>query len=439
MKIVVVGTGYVGLVTGACLADIGHHVTCIDKDERKIQALENGAIPIYEPGLEDIVIRNTSAESLTFSTTLEPSIHDADMVFLAVGTPTNEEDGSADLTYIFKALDDILKVINKDIIVVTKSTVPVGTGRKVRSYMNEKRSDLNCSVVSNPEFLREGSAIHDFMDPDRLIIGTSSLPCQEAMKQLYAPFIQRQIPVLFTDIPTAELIKYASNAFLATKISFINEMADICEKTEATIDDVIHGMGLDKRIGEQHLHPGPGFGGSCFPKDTRALAHISHDVGAPSALLDTVINSNEARKHAMVDKIIDGLGGSVEGKTLAVLGTAFKANTDDMRESASLVIIPELIKGGATIRAYDPAAMEEAKPLLPNTVMWCQNSYEAMKQADAVVIITEWPEFTTLDQSRMKNLLNSFTIIDLRNIFDAETMGKDDDITYISIGRSTVS
>lgn len=435
MEVVVVGTGYVGLVTGACLADIGHHVTCIDKDESKINALSNGVIPIYEPGLEDIVARNTKVGSLQFATQLDPVIHQADLVFLAVGTPTNADNGSADLTYIFKAVEDIINVVEKEITIVTKSTVPVGTGRKIRHFIQQHKPHLNCAVISNPEFLREGSAIQDFMHPDRIIVGTSSLPCQEKMKELYAHFIQQHIPLVMCDIPTAELIKYASNAYLATKISFINEIADICEKTNATIDNVIIGMGLDKRIGKQHLYPGPGFGGSCFPKDTRALSFTGHEVGAPSKLIDTVIASNEQRKHHMVDKIIDALDGSVKGKTLSILGTAFKANTDDMRESASLVIIPKLIELGATIRAYDPAAMEEAKPLLPDSVIWCHNSYDTMQDADATIIITEWPEFAALDLNTIKEYLKDFTIIDLRNIFEPR-IGNTPGLKYVSIGRT---
>ncbi|ARN85436.1 UDP-glucose dehydrogenase family protein [Candidatus Nucleicultrix amoebiphila] len=436
MRISVIGTGYVGLVSGTCFAEFGVHVTCVDKDQTKIEALKRGIIPIYEPGLEQLVTDNVKAGRLEFSTDLKASVKEADIVFIAVGTPTRRGGGHADLSYVFAAAEEIGQSLEGYTIIATKSTVPVGTGRKVEEILKKTNPKAEFDVVSNPEFLREGSAIEDFMRPDRVVIGCSSARAEELMRQLYRPLYLIETPLVMTSLETAELTKYASNAFLATKIAFINEIADLCEKTGADVQAVAKGMGLDKRIGGKFLHAGPGYGGSCFPKDTLALAQTANDYGSPLIIVDTVVSSNDKRKKQMVNKIIAACGGTVQGKSIAVLGVTFKPNTDDMRESPSLDIIPGLQKQGAEVRAYDPKGMEEAKELLPN-VMWFEDPYAPMKKAEAVVILTEWNEFRALDLDRMKNELKTPMVIDLRNIYKADEMAQAG-LDYVSIGRTPV-
>lgn len=443
MKLIVIGTGYVGLVSGACFADIGHEVICVDKDERKIKILEDGGIPIYEPGLEEVVGRNRKAGRLNFTTSLKTALKGADAVLLAVGTPTDDETGRADLTYVFAATKEVAENIEKNVVVITKSTVPVGTGRKVLQILKETRPELSCEVASNPEFLREGSAVQDFMKPDRVIIGAESEYTKNTMQMLYSKMIGEGTPVLFTNIATAELIKYSSNAFLAMKIAFANEVADICEGVGADIDMVIKGMGMDERIGNKYMQPGPGYGGSCFPKDTKAMTYIARDAGFPTRIIESVIDANDARKQNMAKKIIKACGGSVSGKEIAILGLTFKANTDDMRYSPSLVIIPELIKAGAKIRTYDPVGMDEAKKVFKNQeagilesshLTFCTSTNEALKNADACVILTEWQEFRDLELVNAKALLRNAVIVDLRNLLDGKKaieLG----FKYISVGR----
>lgn len=435
MKVVVIGTGYVGLVSGACIAELGHEVICVDNNNEKIKLLQKNIIPIYEPGLREIVKKNVAGKRLTFDTELKKSLKDAECIILAVGTPMDEKTGAADLTYVFAAAKDVAKSLNHSAVIVTKSTVPVGTGAKVKAILDKERPDLECHVVSNPEFLREGSAVDDFLFPDRIIVGSETKVAQQVMQRVYQVLIGKGVPVLFTNIPTAELIKYASNAFLATKIAFANEIADICEGVGGDINMVIKGMGMDERIGGKYMQPGPGFGGSCFPKDTLALTHIANDAGAPTKIVHAVIDSNDARKKRMAEKIIQAAGGSVEGKVIAILGLTFKANTDDMRYSASLVVIPALIKAGATIRAYDPEGVNEAKKLLKqDAISWCEDSYDAINSADMLVVLTEWEEFKKLDLVRARQLLKQNIIVDLRNILpiDEDECG---DIQYHAIGR----
>jgi UDPglucose 6-dehydrogenase len=435
MKIVVIGTGYVGLVSGACFADMGHEVVCVDKNPEKITSLNKGKIPIYEPGLDAIVERNTENGRLTFSTTLKDVLHMAEVVLLAVGTPTDEKTGRADLKYIFAAAEEVAENLTHKVVIVTKSTVPVGTGKKVAKIFADKCPELECEVASNPEFLREGAAIDDFMKPDRIIIGAETIFSKNAMQRLYRKPIGEGTPILFTNIATAELIKYASNAFLATKIAFANEISDICEGVGANVDLVIKGMGMDHRIGGKYMKPGPGYGGSCFPKDTLALTYIAEDAGFPSRIVESVIDSNDDRRKRMVKKIIGACGGNVKGKKIAILGLTFKANTDDMRYSPSLIIIPELLKAGAEISVYDPEGMNEAKKeLTQKEIHWCKDSYEAIKYADAMVILTEWDEFRELNLAKLKKALKSPLIIDLRNILNREEL-RDYGIEYVSVGR----
>ncbi|HXP13548.1 MAG TPA: UDP-glucose/GDP-mannose dehydrogenase family protein [Stellaceae bacterium] len=435
MRIAVIGSGYVGLVSGACFSEFGVEVACVDKDEGKIARLKKGEIPIYEPGLEKIVASNTAAGRLSFTTDFAEAVKGADAVFIAVGTPSRRGDGHADLTYVFAAAEEIARSLTGYTVVVTKSTVPVGTGRKVAEIIRKTRPDAQFDVVSNPEFLREGSAIQDFMRPDRVVIGAESERAQAVMRELYRPLYLIETPILFTALETSELIKYAANSFLATKINFINEIADLCEAVGADVQDVARGIGLDGRIGRKFLHAGPGYGGSCFPKDCLALAKTAQDAGSPVATVETVIASNERRKARMAERIIRACGGSVQGKTVAVLGLTFKPNTDDMRDSASLVILPALQQAGATVRAFDPEGMEEAKKLLPR-VQFCANAYEAMEGAHALVIITEWNEFRALDLARVKNLLKTPTVIDLRNIYKPADMAEAG-FYYFSIGRAS--
>ena len=441
MNITIIGTGYVGLVSGACFSEFGFNVTCIDKDKNKIDNLQNGIIPIYEPSLEDLVKKNMIAKRLSFSTSLSNVFKDSDAIFIAVGTPTDPNNNKADLKYVYNVIREIADLIDiKDSpkLIVTKSTVPVGTGKDIESYILNYRDELkigkNFDIASNPEFLREGSAIEDFMRPDRVICGVESEFAKSVLKTLYRPLNLRETPILFTKRETAELIKYASNGFLATKITFINEMADICEKVGADVQDVAKGIGLDGRIGSKFLHPGPGFGGSCFPKDTRALAEIGKESGARTNLIETVIEVNEARKINMVKKITESID-SIESKTIAVLGITFKPNTDDMRESPSLVIVPELLKVAKQVNVYDPVGMNNAK-LMPEFkgVIWKEDTFSCIKKTDAIVIITEWNEFRALDLTKIKESLNYPIIIDLRNIYKHDSM-REAGIKYISVGR----
>src|SRR5579883_346895 len=435
MHIAVIGTGYVGLVSGACFSEFGVSVTCVDKDAAKIARLQRGEMPIYEPGLDQLVESNVKAGRLAFSTDLKAAVAGAEAVFIAVGTPSRRGDGHADLSYVFGAAEEIAAALTGYAVVVTKSTVPVGTGRQVEAILKKARPAAGFDVVSNPEFLREGSAIQDFMRPDRVVIGTESERAREIMRQLYRPLYLIETPMLFTTLETAELTKYAANCFLATKITFINEIADLCEKVGADVQDVAKGIGLDGRIGRKFLHAGPGFGGSCFPKDCRALVRTAQEASAPLSIVETVVRVNEARKRAMADRIIAACGGSVKGKTIAVLGLTFKPNTDDMRDSPSLAILPALRAAGAAIRAFDPEGMAEAKKLLPD-IAYCRNSYEAMDGADALVLITEWNEFRALDLARVKALLRSPTVIDLRNIYKPDEMAAAG-FFYFSIGRTS--
>jgi UDPglucose 6-dehydrogenase len=435
MRIVMIGTGYVGLVSGACLSEFGHEVVCIDKDAAKIDALKAGTIPIFEPGLDDVVAANVKAKRLSFSQDLESAVPRADAVFIAVGTPSRRGDGHADLSYVFAAAEEIAQNLDGYTVVVTKSTVPVGTGRNVEEIVRKTQASADFDVASNPEFLREGSAIEDFRRPDRVVVGTESERAQAVMKEVYRPLYLNQTPLLFTSRETAELIKYAANAFLATKITFINEMADICEKVNADVQDVARAIGLDGRIGGKFLHAGPGFGGSCFPKDTLALLKTSQQVGAPTRIVDAVVAVNDARKARMAQKIMDATS-EVKGRTIAVLGLTFKPNTDDMRDAPSLVILPALQQRGATIRAYDPEGMNEARKHLD--VTFCKSAYEALTGADAVVILTEWNEFRALDLKRVKALMKAPMMIDLRNIYPPTQMAEAG-FHYVSVGRASVA
>ena len=433
MRIAMIGTGYVGLVSGTCFSEFGTDVVCVDKDESKIEGLKNGVIPIFEPGLDTLVKNNAEAGRLTFSTDLAAAAKDADAIFIAVGTPPGENDGQADLSYVYQAAKEIAEVIDGYKVIITKSTVPVGTGRAVERIIRETRPDADFDVVSNPEFLREGAAINDFMRPDRVVIGAETKRAQDVMAELYRPLYLIETPILFTKLETSELIKYAGNAFLATKISFINQMADLCEKVGADVHQVAKGIGLDGRIGRKFLHAGPGYGGSCFPKDTQALAYTAREYGAPVSLVEDVISYNSARKRQMAEKIIAQCGGSVSGKKIAVLGLTFKPNTDDMRDSPSLDIIPYLQENGAQVSAYDPEGMVEAAELLSD-VDYGENAYEIMKDADALVIVTEWNEFRRLDLERVKGLLTSPIMIDLRNIYNPDEM-KEAGFDYLCVGR----
>src|SRR5689334_20223649 len=436
MRIAVIGTGYVGLVSGACFSEFGVSVTCVDKDAAKIERLIAGEIPIYEPALEELVSSNARAGRLSFTTDLPAAVAGADAVFIAVGTPSRRGDGHADLSYVFGATEEIARALTGYAVVVTKSTVPVGTGRKVAQILRRVRPEGAFDVVSNPEFLREGSAIADFMRPDRVVIGAETDRAREVMRALYRPLYLIETPIVFTSIETSELIKYAANCFLAAKISFINEVAELCEKVGADVQDVAKGIGLDGRIGPKFLHAGPGYGGSCFPKDCLALVRTAQEAGAPISIVEQVVTVNDARKRKMAEKIIKACGGSVAGKTLAVLGLTIKPNTDDMREAPSLTILPALQEAGAEIRAFDPEGVDEARPLLPG-IAFSATAYEAMDGADAVVLLTEWNEFRALDLERMKRLLKSPTLIDLRNVYKPAEMAAAG-FFYFSIGRKAV-
>jgi len=431
-----IGAGYVGLVSGTCFAEFGHEVTCADKDENKIQSLSQGIIPIYEPGLETLVKENAERKRLKFTTDIKAAISEADVIYIAVGTPSRRGDGYADLSYVYEVTEAIGQYLGKYAVIATKSTVPVGTGQEIISHLKKVNPTLEFDVVSNPEFLREGSAIEDFMNPDRVIVGASSERAIELMRELYHPLLIQEVPILFTNLETAELIKYASNAFLATKIAFINEIADLCEKCNADIQAVSKGMGMDKRIGEKFLHAGPGYGGSCFPKDTLALTVTAKEFESPLSIVETVVQSNKQRKESIAHRIIEAMHGSVKEKTIAVLGVTFKPNTDDMRESPSLDIIPTLQSKGAKIRVFDPQGQKEGAALLPD-VQWCSDPYTAIEGSDCLVIITEWHEFGALDLVRIKKLLNSPMVIDLRNIYQPQEMEKAG-FTYYSIGRASV-
>jgi UDPglucose 6-dehydrogenase len=434
MRIAMIGTGYVGLVSGACFAEFGLDVACVDKDEGKIGMLKEGRIPIYEPGLEALVERHQASGRLAFTTDLGEALEGADAVFIAVGTPTRRGDGHADLTYVFAAAEEIAARLAQPALVVTKSTVPVGTGRKLQQIFRTQRQDLEIDVASNPEFLREGSAIEDFMRPDRVVCGVETERARDILARAYRPVNLIETPILFTTLETAELIKYATNSFLATKITFINELADLCERVGADVQQVAKGMGMDGRIGGKFLHAGPGYGGSCFPKDTLALLRTGEQHNTPLRIVETVVSVNEGRKRRMVRKITDACGGSVAGKTVAVLGVTFKPNTDDMRDSPSLVIVPALQGEGARVRAFDPEGMREARKLLPG-VEWCQDAYDAIAGADVMVVVTEWNEFRGLDLERARELMRRPLIVDLRNIFDPAQVAQAG-FAYAGIGRA---
>ncbi len=434
MRIAMIGTGYVGLVSGACLSEFGHEVTCIDKDASKIAALREGKIPIFEPGLEEVVATNVKAGRLSFTESLKDAVPGADAVFIAVGTPSRRGDGHADLSYVFAAAEEIGALLKGYTVVVTKSTVPVGTSRKVQEIINRVNPNADFDMASNPEFLREGSAIEDFRRPDRVVVGCDSDRARIAMHEVYRPLYLNETPIVFTSRESSELIKYAANAFLATKISFINEMADLCEKLDADVQDVARGMGLDGRIGGKFLHAGPGYGGSCFPKDTLALLKTSQDANAVTRIVESVVAVNDNRKVLMAEKILAAFGGNVKGKTIAVLGLTFKPNTDDMRDAPSLVIVPHLQEAGAVIRAYDPEGQKEAAKLLK--LDFAKGTYDALDGADGVVILTEWNEFRALDLPRVKSLLKQPLMVDLRNIYRPADMAKAG-FTYVSVGRMT--
>jgi UDPglucose 6-dehydrogenase len=432
MRVTMIGTGYVGLVSGTCFADFGHQVTCIDKDAAKIAALNRGEIPIFEPGLAELVESNVRQGRLEFATEAS-RLGEAEAVFIAVGTPSRRGDGHADLSFVYQAVREIAPLISRAAVVITKSTVPVGTGDEIENILREKRPDADIQVVSNPEFLREGAAIQDFKHPDRIVVGSDDDRARKVLAEIYRPLYLNTPPIIYVSRRTAELIKYASNAFLATKITFINEMADLCEQVGADVQEVARGMGLDNRIGGKFLHAGPGFGGSCFPKDTSALIKTAHDHGVPLRLVETVSAVNEQRKRAMARKVVQALDGSVRGKTVAVLGLTFKPNTDDTRDSPSIPLIMALHDLGATVRGYDPAGMEQAKPLLPD-VHYCQSAYSAAEAADAVVIATEWEQFRALDLARLKSVMTQPVIVDLRNIYRADEMRRAV-FRYFPIGR----
>ncbi len=434
MNVVMIGSGYVGLVSGACFAEFGADVTCVDVDQSKIDSLNNGGIPIYEPGLDDLVARNREAGRLSFTTDLASSVADADLVFIAVGTPTRRGDGHADLKYVYTAAKDIAPHLRDYTVIVDKSTVPVGTARQVHRIIKEENPQADFDVASNPEFLREGAAISDFMRPDRVVLGLESERAEQRLRQLYAPINLIETPILVTNLESAELTKYAANAFLATKISFINEISQLCEKVGADVHAVAKGMGLDGRIGKKFLHAGPGYGGSCFPKDTLALIRIAQEHGAHSRIVEAVVEVNAAQKARMVSKIREALGGSEAGKHIAVLGLTFKPETDDMRDSPSLAILPALVDKGAKITAHDPQGIEEAKHQLPESIEYAEDMYEAVKGADAVVLMTEWNQYRGLDLERVHKLMDGDVFVDLRNVYEADRM-KAQGFKYTCIGR----
>ncbi|WP_417615177.1 UDP-glucose dehydrogenase family protein [Parasphingorhabdus sp.] len=433
MKLAMIGSGYVGLVSGACFADFGHDVVCVDKDERKIANLNNNIMPIYEPGLADLVKRNVDAERLAFSTDLAASVKDCDAIFIAVGTPSRRGDGHADLSYVYAASEEIADSIVKPTVIITKSTVPVGTGDEVEHILAKKQPRDRFSVASNPEFLREGAAIRDFKRPDRIVIGTEDDWAKDVMSEIYRPLFLNESPILFTGRRTAELTKYAANAFLATKITFINEIADLCEKVGADVQEVARGIGLDNRIGSKFLHAGPGYGGSCFPKDTLALMKTAQDNDSPIRIVEAVVQVNDQRKRAMGRKVIHALDGEVRGKKVALLGLTFKPNTDDMRDAPSIAIAQTLIDAGAEVSAYDPEGMELAKEIMPSVEM-ADSSYHAAKDADAVVIVTEWDAFRALDLEKLADVMQGNVLVDLRNIYNPAEVAQTS-LIYTSVGR----
>ena len=434
MRVAMIGTGYVGLVSGACFADFGHEVVCVDKDKEKIAALTRGEMPIYEPGLNDVVAINARAGRLKFTTELSGAVAEADAVFIAVGTPSRRGDGFADLSFVYDAAREIARALDGFTVVITKSTVPVGTGDEVERIIRETRPEADFTVVSNPEFLREGAAIRDFKLPDRIVIGTADTRAREVMSELYRPLYLNRSPILFTGRRTAELIKYAANAFLATKITFINEIADLAEKVGADVQEVARGMGLDNRIGSKFLHAGPGYGGSCFPKDTVALIKTAQDHASPLRIVEAVAAVNDARKRAMARKVSAALNGDVRGKTVAVLGLTFKPNTDDMREAPSIPLITALQDMGAKVRAYDPVGMEQAKSVIGN-VTFCDDAYSCAKGAAALVIVTEWEQFRALDFDRLKTVMAHAVLVDLRNVYRPDEMSRRG-FVYEGIGRA---
>ena len=435
MKIAMIGTGYVGLVSGVCFSDFGHDVICVDKNPDKITQLEQGIVPIYEPGLEELMVKNVTAGRLSFSGDLAAAVAGADAVFIAVGTPTRRGDGHADLTYVMAAAEEIAQALTGYAVVVTKSTVPLGTNRQVKQVIHKANPKAEFDVASNPEFLREGAAIDDFMHPDRVVVGVQNDRAAEVMNDIYRPLSLRDFPVMMTDLESAEMIKYAANAFLATKITFINEIAALCERVGADVKMVSKGMGMDGRIGDKFLHAGPGYGGSCFPKDTKALARIGQDHAMPMQLTETVIKVNDEVKRRMIDKVVDICGGNVNGKTIAVLGVTFKPNTDDMRDAPSLTIIPALVGGGAKVRVVDPQGRREGEALLPG-VNWSEDAYKAAQNADAIVILTEWNEFRALDLKRLAKRMTAPTMADLRNIYAPKDVKRAGFTAYVSIGRA---
>lgn len=437
MRIAVIGAGYVGLVSGACFADFGHDVVCVAKEADRIERLNRGEMPIYEPGLDVLVNGNRFAGRLAFTTALKDAVKGADAVFIAVGTPARRGDGHADLSYVYAAAEEIAAAVDPRTVIVTKSTVPVGTADEVEAIVRKIRPDEELSVASNPEFLRQGAAIDDFKRPDRVVVGAEDDHGRQVMRELYRPLYLNETPILFTSRRTAELIKYAANAFLATKVTFINEMADLCEATGADVQDVARGLGLDRRIGPKFLHPGPGFGGSCFPKDTLALLQTARDLDVPSRIVEAVIEINSRRKRAMVERIEKACGGTLDGKAIAVLGLTFKPETDDMREAPSLDIVAGLSERGAKVRVHDPKGMEEAKKLLPASIVYCEGPYEAAENADALTILTEWNAYRALDLDQLKAALAEPLVIDLRNIYRPEEMARAG-FTYVSIGRPPV-
>lgn len=437
MKIVMIGAGYVGLVTGACFAEFGHHVVCVDTDQEKIDQLCNGDIPIYEPGLGDLVAKGVREERLSFTKSLSDAVPDADAVFIAVGTPTSRRgDGHADLSYVYAAAEDVAVHLQGYTVVVDKSTVPVGTAQQVARIIKEKNPDAEFDIASNPEFLREGAAIKDFTHPDRVVIGVDSERAENVLCQIYDTLSLSQVPIVCTDIETAELIKYAANAFLATKISFINEMAGLCEKLGANVVDLALGIGMDGRIGAKFLHPGPGFGGSCFPKDTIALLRTAQEQGKALRIVEASVEANSSQKSLMIKKICDAAGGDVSSKTIAVLGLAFKPETDDMRDAPALTILSALIGKGAIIRAHDPQAMDEARELLPDSVEYCDNSYHACEGVDVVVLMTEWNQYRGLDLTKIKSVMKSPPVfVDLRNVYKPDHV-REYGFEYVGVGRN---
>jgi UDPglucose 6-dehydrogenase len=438
LRIAMIGGGYVGLVSGACFAEFGHEVAVMEVDPVKLEMLREGRMPIYEPGLDRLVAENVAAGRLSFGGDLTEAVRGAEAVFIAVGTPSRRGDGHADLSYVYAAVEQVATSLGGYSVIVTKSTVPVGTGRRIAEIVRQVRPDLDFDVASNPEFLREGNAIGDFMRPDRVVIGAESERAKEVLRRLYRPLYLIEAPIVFTGVEAAELIKYAANAFLAMKVTFINEMADLCERVGADVHDVARGIGLDGRIGRKFLHPGPGFGGSCFPKDTLALVRIAQDAGAPSRLVETVVAVNDARKAGMAARIVAASDGSVRGRVIAVLGLTFKPETDDMRDAASLPIVARLVEDGATVRAFDPEGMAMARPLLPDQVTYCRDAMDAVTGADVLVVVTEWNEFRALDPVRLKAAMRGRVVVDLRNIYDPAAMmaaGLD----YHSIGRPHVA